>query len=627
MGNKSTFVMLFLFATFLIQNVIAETTVVQDICGKSITCTYAIKFNEFLCTHATAKSGQCYPVKGKDKSQCPDLVNVPQQTCETPSKLPKINTAAVELIQPEKQARAEIAFRTSPDALINNPTTKVCLDKSKPAEHYKDKNDKSKGTEIHCVCDYADTYGVINEYPRDTQTDANMKTCPQDPSNEQVVSKDTMNDDVYPCIQKVKDEINKCKVQSSETIKTCSIKSDKNETIRAPIGAIVSQTTSMMHSGVVNKGALEQCKNAGYLSAAAGYGLGQIQNNCEAELNLCKSSCEVVKNYNEDSIIENCKKTGGGYVAGVDGTVLSVQAQKLAATAEGVNNECFQEGSDLSPTAKSLLKSAALGVSQYVSANNAAVQCEQMISAQPQLVPFTNTCAVNPGAAGCPVNCATNPSSAQCTCLTNPQAAGCKGGVGSQLAGNPNAAAQNLPSLSAGGLGSKLGSSGSGGSGGLGDLNMGDASEVNPLDQKPVADAAAGSMFGQAAVPNAGGAGSGEGAKGKNAKGEAGAGEEHGLFGGMFQNLKNAAGNLFGNGGGGGSAASKKSSSVTGGVNSAGLKPIVGNKALRGIASNGKSCFVDSKGTEFCFGKKNMDIFKMMNAQYSNQYNTLIIDK
>ena len=197
------------------------------------------------------------------------------------------------------------------------------------------------------------------------------------------------------------------------------------------------------------------------------------------------------------------------------------------------------------------------------------------------------------------------------------------------MAGNPNAANQNLPSLGgAGGLDTKPGSGGGGGNDNLGDLSLGDASEKNPMDQK-LAEVPTGEGSGVATAANPGGGGGtapGEDGKGKNGKAEAAA-EEPGVFGGVFQNLKNAAGSLFGSSGSGNSSSSKKSTAVTNGVNAAGLKPVVGNNALRGIASNGKSCFVDAKGTEFCFGKKNMDIFKMMNSQYSNQYNTLIIDK
>lgn len=505
-----------------------------------------------------------------------------------------------------------------------NSAAKQCFPHSTPKEHSVGAEISSTGKEWHCVCNFADRMGVIGEYPRDRQTSANAETCPATEPAQQASTKETLDEDVLPCLREAKTKINSCKEKSTETVKTCDDKSEKNAKIRQPVGSILTQATQAMHTSAVNKGALEQCKTAGYLSAAAGYGIAEIEKNCKQELNQCVESCADVKEYTAESLAQLCE---GDAEAAKQHDLLVAQSQKLASVAEGVDEECFQDKEGSGPA---LLKTATQGVATYINANNAAVQCEQVISAQPQLVPFTNTCATNPSAAGCPVNCATNPSSAQCTCMTNPTAAGCQAGAGSQMAGgNPNGAGQSLPSLAAGGLGSKLGSSGLGGSSDLGDLSGLDGSEAAAAGGGSGAEVPAGGMFGQAGAANTGGGGSTAGAdgKGKNGKGGEAAAEESGLFGGMFQNLKNAAGSLFGVGGSGSSSTAKKSSSVIGKTNSAGLKPVVGNKALRGIASNGKSCFVDAKGTEFCFGKKNMDIFKMMNAQYNNQYNTLIIDK
>lgn len=625
MGNKSTFIILLFVFGFFTSDVFASS------CPDRTNGCYSV--SHFKKTGKCAYSPTYCDQAGECRNNNGEWVG---GRCQAKNGKP----ATVLMLEPIKPRGLEVSLpkvEVKPITInpVAVPTTtatsaKTCSEYSNDQEHYIDKNDQSKGKEHHCVCNYASNWGGSpSEYVRDTTDAATAaKACPDKAPTEQAATSETMGDEVYACIQDVKEEINSCKTQASETMKTCDIKSEKNEKIRSPVGSVVSQATSMMHAGAVNKGAVEQCKTAGYLSAAAGYGLGQIQTNCESELKSCQTTCAEVKDYTEDQIVAKCKAKGGDGSTVAQEPVLRQQAQKLVAVAEGVDKECFQEGSDMSPTAKSLLNSAMLGVSQYVSANNAAVQCEQTISAQPQLVPLTNTCATNPSAAGCPVNCATNPSSAQCTCLTNPTAAGCQAGAGSQMAGNPNGAGQSLPSLAAGGLGSKLGSSGVGSSSGLGDLSGLDG-EVAPPSGAPVPAGEAGGMFNQAGAANAGGGAGTEGAAGKakNGKGGEGAAEEHGLFGGMFQNLKNAAGSLFGVGGSGSSSTSKKSSSVTGGANSAGLKPVVGNKALRGIASNGKSCFVDAKGTEFCFGKKNMDIFKMMNAQYNNQYNTLIIDK
>lgn len=471
----------------------------------------------------------------------------------------------------------------------------------------------------HCSCDYADTEGGTPKAfevssPADLKLAANKCPSTAPVAGEKVEIKDKAAPTGLACLQQIRENINKCKGDSENAVNACNMKSEKNAETRQSLTSLANMSRQLIHVGTA-----EQCKNMGLVTGAAGYGLNNIQKGCKEEMSVCVNSCADLSKYSTAEKI----KADCATAAQEDVNVLEQEANELAAVMRSAKQEC-ETDSD------ALLKQVGNALTSAVSSYATAAQCENQVSSLPTLTNLSlNSCISNPNAAGCPVNCATNPSSAQCTCLTNPSAAGCKNGAGSQLAGNPNAANQTLPSLSAGGLGSKLGSTGSTGSSGLGDLSMGDASELNPLDQKPATDSASPSMFGQAGSANAGGGGGtggGEG-NGKNGKGGEASGEEPGLFGGVFQNLKNAAGSLFGSGSSSGSSASKKSSTVTSGVNAAGLKPVVGNKALRGIASNGKSCFVDAKGTEFCFGKKNMDIFKMMNAQYSNQYNTLITDK
>ena len=495
-------------------------------------------------------------------------------------------------------------------------TAKQCSVYSNQEEHPVPESVSSTKKEFHCVCKNANEMGKILEYRRDYEAN----NCPKTPPKAQASTKDTFNEPVLPCLEKVKNKINSCKDISTETIKTCDSKSEKNAKITQPVGSVLSVATQAMHTSAVNKGALEQCKTAGYLSAASGYAMGAIETNCKNELAQCQSACAEVKNYDADTIAKLCNAEGGPGNNGQE--TLIDQAEKLAEVAEGVDEECFQ---DKEGTAVRLLESATQGVAAYISANKAAVQCEQTISSQPQLVPLTNTCASNPNAAGCPVNCATNPTNAQCACLADPNAAGCKGGAGSQMAEKTNVPSQNLPSLGGGDFNTKPSAVSSGGSDRL-DLSLNDGSEKNTLDQKPVADTASQAIVAPAAAANSGGGGGTAAADGKGKNGKAGAGteEDRGLFGGVFQNLKNAAGSLFG---GGISPNGKKSSVATTPANPNSLKPVVGKNGLRGIASNGKSCFVDAKGAEFCFGKKNMDIFKMMNIQYNNQYNTLIIDK
>jgi hypothetical protein len=691
MGNKSTFVLLLmsLFCIQFVENNFARaaTTTITDICGTSFSCNYGVGPKSFLCMSASAKSGSCVLVNGNSESACPHSSSVTAKQCQksspTQSNVKSQGQINCEARQAKWDTNTNICSDTDPDGTTkqvciskggdwtdsdlphccyDNPakiaacgqanwdydkheckttntnqtkanciktpgkvwddvnqkcndsvTAKQCSVYSNQEEHPVPESVSSTKKEFHCVCKYANVMGKILEYRRDHES----SNCPETPSKPQVATQETYNEPVLPCLEDVKNKINSCKNIATETIKTCDSKSEKNAKITQPVGSVMSLATQAMHTSAVNKGAAEQCKTAGYLSAASGYALGAIETNCKNELAQCQSTCADVKNYDQDTITMFCE----GKAVGQE-TLLAYQAEKLAEVAEGVDEECFQKKEG---TATQLLESVTQGVAAYISANRAAVQCEQTISSQPQLVPLTNKCLDSPNAAGCPVNCATNPTNAQCACITNPNAAGCKAGAGSQMAGNPNGKSQNLPSLETG-FNSKPANAGGGG--GRLDLDLGDASEQNPLDQKPVADTASSPMFAPAAAANPGSGGGTAGADGQGKNGKAGAASEEdtGLFGGVFQNLKNAAGSLFGSGGSGNSTG-KKSSSATSATNPSGLKPVVGNKNLRGIASNGKSCFVDSKGAEFCFGKKNMDIFKMMNLQYNNQYNTLIIDK
>jgi hypothetical protein len=169
--------------------------------------------------------------------------------------------------------------------------------------------------------------------------------------------------------------------------------------------------------------------------------------------------------------------------------------------------------------------------------------------------------------------------------------------------------------------GFKPGSS-SGGSGLGGDFDLGEDSEKLAVEQPKNAENS-GSMFGAAAAANAGGGGGSGGESGAARSGSsAEAPEEKSFLGGAFSSLKNVANSIFG---GGSTSAKKATASKEDSLNKNGFKPI--NPALRGLASNGKACYVDVKGAEYCFGRRNMDIFKMMNSQYSNQYNTLITEK
>ena len=369
---------------------------------------------------------------------------------------------------------------------------------------------------------------------------------------------------------------------------------------------------------VVKRGAAEECRTASLLSAAAGYGAGKIQVNCSKEIESCKSSCTDVVKYDQDAIVAKCKESKKDGSLATQEKELVQQADKLAAVVEGIKEECIVNNS----VADKILKESQQALDQFVIKNNAAVQCEQAIVSNTPSIPLTNQCAIYPNSAGCPVNCAIDTGNPQCKCLQHPSDPSCKPGGGngiSSVAGlAPNTQVPAI-GVSAGGPTFKSGSSGFGN-----DLNLdlGEASEKSATELAKTEPSKDSGGFQAAPTANSSAGGGGSDGPSAAAKKSGEVTEEKSLIGGTFAALKNAAAGLFG----GGNNFSKKA--VVEKENAAAknnIKPV--NSALRGVASNGKSCFVDAKGAEFCFGRRNMDIFKMMNSQYSNQYNSLIIDK
>ena len=620
MGNKSTFVMLFLFVTFSVQNIFSATESMTDICGKTITCTYG-EYNKVFCKRATKKSGQCKLVIGHDDSQCPNLSAVPQQTCAAKKPLTRNTEAVAKVSLKTETSKIGETISSAPSIKAIAPATTTSDELScglNTVDGAKVCSDFTKSAHMHCVCKLPNVEGeaaktfVVSKDPGLNEVNNCPSAAPVATEKAEVKEKAAATG--LDCLQNIRNQINACKDDASNSINACDMKSENNSGTKQKLSALAQAAQQFIHVGTA-----VQCKNMGLVTSAAGYGLSEIQGNCRAEMKSCQNSCKDLSKYTDPEEIKNSCTTATPESA----AKLKEEAEELAAVMSAANKECITKS-------EMLLQQVGSAITNATSAYQSAAVCENQLSASPVLQNINlSNCLANPNAAGCPVNCATNSTNPQCTCLVNPQAAGCQGGKGSEMAGNPNGLNQNLPSLSgAGGLSSKAGSVGGGGGDNLGDLNMGDASEKNPLDQKPT-DVPATAALGAAPPAVLGGIsgnGPGDDGKGKNGKAEP-ASEDHSLFGGVFQNLKNAAGSLFGSSGSGNSSSSKKSTAVTNGVNAAGLKPVAGNNALRGIASNGKSCFVDAKGTEFCFGKKNMDIFKMMNSQYGNQYNTLIIDK
>lgn len=645
MGNKLTlfFVFMMLFAFDLKAYVTKKQ--LKSYCTKELlNCEIEEENNtRKLCETASTYAGRCIYISrvSFDRTKgvaCNNEAQKPDCTVKT-----KCSIEYLSYCKTDAECKTAGGYFKN-GSCVTELVTKSCGKNATRNPNYKPEDDNS----LPCVCKYDgsklfDSNTSSGDCPTQEQADKEKtnkdKTlseeklkCESDPmsfwveenktcihgsgKNKDEITKtaDKANDIGIECLQEIRDQINKCKGDSTDAVNACNMKSQNN----AEKTEKFSQFSQVVQQ-LTNAGTAEQCKNMGLVSAAASYGLSEIQTKCNDEMGKCQQSCnkEILKYKDSDVIVKACESNPRYNSKLVNPVDLDSEAKELAAVVEAAEKECITNTQFLLKDIGNALKSATNGYST-------ATQCENRFATNPILNPVDmNVCVANPNAAGCPVNCAANPRLAPCACLANPNGTGCKGAV-SQVAGisNPNT---NLPALGGLTTSTKLGSSGSGPSGGF-DLNMDDASEKSALDQKPNKDESPSAGFAAAAAANAGGgggtgSGGDGGGKGKNKTG--GAEEDHSLFGGVFKTLKSAAGNLFG---GGGSNA-KKTNSNESRVNAAGLKPVVGNKALRGVASNGKSCFVDAKGAEFCFGKKNMDIFKMMNNQYNNQSNTLILDK
>ena len=589
MGKKLTNVLLFL-SFFAFQFIQIETAWGQVGCGA----------NAEVLVGPSNSGANCVCTFDKSKEFTANNV-MPINTCPT-----------------QAQANEEKAKR----AKTEDSGTEKCNQYSTAAEHDVDKTISTNLKAIHCVCNFKGSNGESKEYfltgTNKTPASDVDSACPHQSPKPAETTAAGSGDEVFACIEDIKKEINDCKETATKTIEICDKNSDKNANIRQPISSAIDKGTQLLHMNAIKKGAAEECRNVSLLSAAAGYGTGKIQGNCATGIASCKSSCSDVIKYDQDAIVAKCKESKKDGSHETQKEQLELQADKLIAVVESVKEECAGSNS----TADQILDQTKAALDQFVRSNNAAVQCEQAIVSNTPSTPLTNQCAIYPNSAGCPVNCAIDTGNPQCKCLQHPSDPSCKPGGGNGISSVASLAPNTqVPAIgvSAGGSTFKSGSSGFGN-----DLNLdlGEASEKSATELAKTEPSKDSGGFQAAPTANSSAGGGGSDGPSAAAKKSGEVTEEKSLIGGTFAALKNAAAGLFG----GGNNFSKKA--VVEKENAAAknnIKPV--NSALRGVASNGKSCFVDTKGAEFCFGRRNMDIFKMMNSQYSNQYNSLIIDK
>lgn len=449
------------------------------------------------------------------------------------------------------------------------------------------------GTNEHLVYDAADNQ---------TDLPGDPNPCPAP-----VAATNTEND----CLKNLEDSIKSCTTAANLAVQQCDEKSEKNAGIKNTIGGLANQATAALQNNAANSGSIDKCRQAGFASNAAGYGLGQISASCKEEMGNCDKSCSSLTQYSDiEKIRAKCSsqfapqtnEMQAAYEARIK--PLNDRATAIADSMSTVIGQCAGPDKDQT-TAGKLSNTLGNAVNSYAAASKSAFECEQAVASEKLAAPINFAqCFVAVGGvlpAGCPTNCISNPSDASCKSY---------GGNNVSTVGGGKLPSLYKPIDISGG---KIGGSSTGGVG-LGNLDVSDNSVVPPT--LPPKDEGSGSMFGSSQGANAGSAGAtGPGAAGKE-KGAAADPAAEGGVAGAFQAMKRAAGNLFS---GGSSFFSKKDTSESNkkSVTSSATK----NSMIRGLANaSGAKCFVDSAGSQYCFGRASKDIFKQMSEQIQYQY-------
>jgi hypothetical protein len=414
------------------------------------------------------------------------------------------------------------------------------------------------------------------------------------------------------------DKVKSCQTKGLDAVKGCDPKNtDSNKNYGDAQSAVQAMSQVSMIKGQ-QAGSSESCFNAGVIGTAAYQALDLLKSGCRDEISKCEEECGV-----------------GGFL-GIGGT----SADDIVAKCE---SEIKQKNPNITPTQlepllSDIKKKATTAKSELdTGIKSCTVDAKSNMARTNDLMRGVNTsaqqaakcqCQLTAGQTSCdqiqgPEYCARNPSDTlkcppvvtlrcvgadkdnkDCVCMRDPGNSMCKTNsntTGSQLAG-----ATNLNPIGAGNPNFKPGS-GLGPNGGLDGLND-LASSSTSMDKTTGTDP----QFNVAGGGSGGAGSNGGGASGGPAEGSAAgadATEAKSGIGGLFNNLKtgllsamgigsknNSAGRNYGDKGKAGTA----------------MDPDKWKPNLRGVAG----------GTGM--GRKNADIFKMINNQYNDQYHTLM---
>jgi hypothetical protein len=440
-------------------------------------------------------------------------------------------------------------------------------------------------------------------------TEATTKT---DPAPTAVAS--PTNSDC-PELVAFENQAKRCQEKGVDAVASCKPENAESNKDYAQIQSVVKAASKTAMAYGQQAGSAEACFNAGAIGTGSWQALDMLKKGCESEISTCESECgNADEQYR--TVYLACINRKGESSPGIQeysnelGTQLKSIKEDLNSGIKSCQVEAKSNEQRISQMMKEMNNTAQQAAKCQCQLTAGQTNCDQ--------VQGPEFCAANPMHVNCPkvvtMKCAgADSQTKECICLRDPKSTQCVTGLntGSQLAG----AGAAFSEVATGNTNFK-GSSG-GGDGGLGSLDgLNDTASLALSSDKSLGGAD--SPFG---VAGSGGGGSGAGGGSGGADGS-GAGAEPGGepeaksgIGGLFNQLKTSVAGLFG---GKGSAAKNSSGGKNYGSRNLnkGFDP---NKyrpvGLRGIAG------ADGSG----MGRKNMDIFKMVNNQYSNQYHTLMV--
>jgi hypothetical protein len=410
------------------------------------------------------------------------------------------------------------------------------------------------------------------------------------------------------CLSGVEAKVAQCKSQGSSAVTSCNKENTTDNQAWGAASEAFNLGSQVLQAKAQQSGSAKNCFQMATLSTAVWAGMEKLKGDCTVTMSACNNSCEeartAVANISNTCAQHrnNIYSLYGADAAGANAAIAEFD-KNLNAEANNLNSQLEEGSQSCNVTAKNNEKILGDSMKKMNDSAQQAAQCDCNISGgQQQMV--NGSCEDIMG----PEYCANHPEDLQkCPVAVAPAPAG---------AAPPPTTAEFVPPEKATNPGaSALAGSGFNpiaatspnfkGSAGIGNLDLGDERSGSISSDK--SQYSASSPFGAAAGGGAGGGGAAPGPGGEG--GGDGTGEPGSQSGiaGLFNNLKTGIANAFG--GGKNSGNSRKFSDKN--KNGKEVDPNDWRPAgLRGVAGGSG------------MGTRNMDIFKMIQTRYGDQYHT-----